>query len=295
MTKKRGRVLSTLWRALVWASMGAFRLIFSLVRHLWAALAWLMSRLLPAAGALWGHAWGAARTKAVQARRARTAASDRPLTCQKQSAGELGAFEERLYSSKSTIGLILGARGSGKSALGMRLLENASARTDRPVCAMGFDASSLPSWIRCVATVEEVPNGSFVLVDEGGILFSSRSSMSSANKILSSLLLVARHKDLSVLFISQNSANLELNAIRQADYLLMRKPSLLQQEFERKKIGEIYAGIGPQFADLPGQGRYSTYIYSDEFRGFVSNELPAFWSTKASKSFAGFKSPVRGA
>jgi hypothetical protein len=54
----------------------------------------------------------------------------------------------------------------------------------------------------------------------------------------------------------------------------------------------VYAA---QFAALQGQGRYSTYVYSDEFRGFVSNELPSFWSTKASKSFALFKSPAGGA
>jgi hypothetical protein len=91
----------------------------------------------------------------------------------------------------------------------MRILENVASRGNRRVCAMGFAASSLPLWITPVLSVEEVPNGSFVLFDEGGITFSSRSSGSSANKILSSFLLVSRHKDLSILFISQNSANLE--------------------------------------------------------------------------------------
>lgn len=293
--KSRGRFFGMLWRAIVWSARGAFSLLSWLARHLAAAGVWLLYYIINAGGRLAGRAAVAARAQAVQSSRSHTGASDLPLVCQKQISGDLGAFEKRLYSDRSTIGLILGARGSGKSAIGMRLLENASARTGRPVCAIGFDASSLPAWIRCVADVEEVPNGSFVLVDEGGVLFSSRSSMSSANKVLSSLLLVARHKDLSVMFISQNSANLELNAIRQADYLLMRKPSMLQQEFERKKIGEIYAGIGTRFAALPQAGRYSTYIYSDEFRGFVLNELPSFWSARASKSFAGFKSPGRGA
>jgi len=87
-----------------------------------------------------------------------------------------------------------------------------------------------------------------------------------------------------VLFISQNSANLDINSIRQVDYLLMRKPSLLQKDFERKKIGQLYEEL--DFSALPEGGRYSTYIYSDEFRGFVANELPGFWSGKTSKSFA---------
>lgn len=154
---------------------------------------------------------------------------------------------------------------------------------------MGFGESVLPAWIFCTEDLGSLPNGAFVLVDEGGIVFSSRQSMSGANKLLSSLILIARHKDISVLFISQNSANLEINAIRQADYLLLRKPSLLQMDFERKKIGEIYGRIAAGFEQLPEKGKHSTYVYSDEFEGFVSNPLPSFWSQGTSKSFASFR------
>ncbi|MDO8340185.1 MAG: hypothetical protein Q7T16_06025 [Candidatus Burarchaeum sp.] len=279
MAKKRRGLAGFLWGACVWFATGFYHLLYILAKKLFLALKFLV-------GKLFSKASSAASSGARQASRPRSTAAYASLAVQKQDAGQLEDFEQRLLTSKSTIGLILGARGSGKSALGMRLLENVAAKGSRQVCAMGFDEASMPGWIRCVESVDEVPNGAFVLVDEGGITFSSRSSMSSANKLLSALLLVARHKDVSALFISQNSANLELNAIRQADYLLMRKPSLLQKDFERKKIGEIYAGIVEQFAGLPEQGRYSTYVYSDQFRGFVANELPSFWSQRASKSFA---------
>lgn len=292
--KKRGGIGSSIWKALVWAAHGAFRIVSFVAVRLLSALAWVAGRALQLGIRMARKAGDGAAANAAQSRRPHNLPSEMPLTLQKHESGKLGDFEERLYSSKSTIGIVLGARGSGKSALGMRLLENAAARTGRQVCAMGFDALSLPSYITCVNAVEEVPNNAFVLVDEGGILFSSRESMSAANKILSSLLLIARHKDLSVLFISQNSANLELNAIRQADFLLLRKPSLLQQEFERKKIGKIYEEVAPGFVALAGQGKYSTYVYSDEFRGFVSNGLPTFWSAKASKMFADFKTDAGG-
>ncbi|MDP3742361.1 MAG: zonular occludens toxin domain-containing protein, partial [Candidatus Micrarchaeota archaeon] len=189
--------------------------------------------------------------------------------------------------SKSAVGIILGARGSGKSVLGMRLLENAKAK-GRKVQALGFASSSLPSWIECIDSIEKAKNNSFLLVDEGGITFSSRSSMGDANKLLSQLLFISRHKDLSVLFISQNSANIDVNAIRQADYLLLKKSSLLQLDFERKKIKEIYEQSSAGFA------KYSaidgvTFVYSDEFRGFIANGLPSFWSEGISKSFSGFQ------
>lgn len=277
MPKKKAGLAGTLWNAWSWVALHLLHLLYLAAKA-----------ILRAAGLVIGKISAGAARSAREAGRPRAKAAYSPLVLQKKSAGELGQFEEKILSSRSAIGLIIGSRGSGKSALGMRLLENVSAKTGRTVCAMGFDEPSLPSWIKCVASVEEVQNGSAVLVDEGGIAFSSRSSQSSANRLLSSLILVARHKDLSVLFISQNSANLEVNAIRQADFLLLRKPSLLQKEFERRKIAEIYDEIGPGFSGLPQQGRNSTYVYSDEFSGFVSNELPSFWSQRLSKSYASF-------
>ena len=99
--------------------------------------------------------------------------------------GSFNQFENELLSATSLIGIILGARGTGKSAIGLKLLENIKAKTSRNVCAMGFKSSSLPSWINAVSSVEEMQNNSIVLLDEAGIEFSSRESMSSVNKILS--------------------------------------------------------------------------------------------------------------
>ncbi len=201
--------------------------------------------------------------------------------------GTFEIFEEKVLISKSSVGIILGARGSGKSVLGMRLLENAKAK-GRKVQALGFSPSSVPSWIECIDSIEKAKNNSFLLVDEGGITFSSRSSMADANKLLSQLLFISRHKDLSVLFISQNSANIDVNAIRQADYLLLKRSSLLQLDFERKKIKEIYeqSKVGfEKYSAIKGV----TFVYSDEFTGFVANGLPSFWSEGISKSFSGFK------
>lgn len=272
--KKKGGVAQLLWNFLVFLSTSFLHIFYLLALLAIKAGAFLLS-----------HLASSAKKQREHAAQPKSDAEFSPLMLQKAFTGDLRLFESRILSSKSTVGIALGARGSGKSALGMRMLENVSAKTGRKVCAMGFNQSALPSWIIPVDEVSQIPNGAFVLVDEGGITFSSRSSMSSANKILSSLLLVARHKDVSAIFISQNSANLEVNAIRQADYLLLRKPSLLQKDFERKIIGKIYDGMEKEFDSLPQNGRYSTYIYSDEFRGFASNGIPSFWSEKASKGF----------
>lgn len=200
----------------------------------------------------------------------------------KAEEGNFNDFLKTLYEKSSTIGLIVGSRGSGKSALGLRIVENVKFRKEKNIYAMGF--KNLPSWVKIVNSVDEVKENSFVLIDESGITFSSRNFMSDLNKFLGNLLLIARHKDLSILFITQNSSNIDINIIRQLDYLLMKPSSLLQKEFERKKISEIYKEKANDFKkhkDVKGLA----YVYADSYRGFISNELPSFWSEKVSKSF----------
>lgn len=205
----------------------------------------------------------------------------------KKITGDYSSFEE-LINTHGKIGIILGARGTGKSALGMRLIENIRLKTNSKIFSLGFNPRSLPKWIKPITSIEKLENDSFLIVDESGITFSSRSSMSSANKLLSSLLLISRHKNISIIFITQNSANLEVNTLRQADYLLLRRSSLLQLDFERKTIKDIYKNASDYFNNFK-EDRGLTYIYSDVYRGFVSNSLPSFWTESLSKSFSGIE------
>jgi hypothetical protein len=209
-----------------------------------------------------------------------------PFTIIKTVDGNFNNFEKMLSKNDSTIGIILGARGSGKSAIGLKLLENMHALSGKKMFAMGFKAGELPLWIHSIDDIELIENNSYVLIDEGGILFNARQGFSDANQLLSKLLLIARHKDLSIMFISQNSSNLEINAIRQADYLILKPSSLLQLDFERKKIKEIYEEAAEDFAKFK-RTKGLTYIYSDSFKGFVTNPLPTFWTQNISKSFSG--------
>ena len=201
-----------------------------------------------------------------------------------EKQGSYKKWEKNLMQADSEIGIILGARGSGKSAFGLKLLENVYAKTERKCYAMGFKREEMPFWISVVDSVSDLKNDSVVLIDESGVLFSSRRSMTSANKLLGDLILIARHKNLTILFISQNSSNLDINIIRQADFLALKSTSLLQKDFERKKIKDIYKEVEKDFKKYEDD-KGITYVYGGKFRGFVSNPLPSFWSVRISKSF----------
>jgi len=199
--------------------------------------------------------------------------------------GDYFEWEKEVHDSDSRIGILLGARGTGKTAFGIKFLENVYANKKKRCYAMGFSRDEMPLWINIVENINELKNDSFVLIDEGGILFSSRNFMSSANKLLGELMLIARHKNLSILFISQNSSNLDINILRQADFLVLKPSSLLQKNFERKIIQKIYDEAELNFEKF-SEDRGVTHIYSGKFKGFVSNPLPSFWGEKISKGFS---------
>ncbi len=199
--------------------------------------------------------------------------------------GNYKDFEEYI-DSQNTIGIILGAKGKGKSVIGMKLLEN--LKQSRNKSAIGFPKLYLPLWITHIEDIKEIQNNSHLLIDESGINFNSRESMSNINKLFSKILFISRHKSLSITFVIQNSSNIDVNAIRQADYLILKPSALLQKDFERKKIQEIYNNVQEHFDEYKNDKKIA-YIYSDQFIGFVKNKLPSFWSDELSKSFAGFK------
>ena len=100
----------------------------------------------------------------------------------KTITGNEETFKDQLESSSKII-LLFGKRGSGKSALGFRLMENMNANESRHCYVLGVSQDVLPQWITSVEDIQEVKNGGVVLVDEGALSFSSRESMNKEHKI----------------------------------------------------------------------------------------------------------------
>jgi len=78
---------------------------------------------------------------------------------------------------------------------------------------------------------------------------------------------------------------LEVNILRQADFLALKPSSLLQKDFERKIVQKIYGDAEEHFERFKEEEGL-VHIYSGKFRGFVSNSLPSFWKVGISKGFA---------
>ena len=207
------------------------------------------------------------------------------FTMVKKIKGDYDSFVKRL-ANDSLIVLVFGRRGSGKSALGFRILENIHAETKRKCFVLGMEKIVFPKWITSVQDVDDVENNGVLLVDEGAISFSSRESMSKNNKDLSKLLAIARHKNLTVLFITQNTGMVDKNILKLSDLLLIKQGSLLQQEMERAEIQKFYKQAEVHMNKLSGDMRQYVYLIDSDFEGIVSHTLPSFWSEKISKNRA---------
>jgi len=201
-------------------------------------------------------------------------------------SGDYEDAEKSIYND-SLIMLIFGKRGSGKSALGFRLLENIYEKTERGCYALGLRQSLLPKWIESIDDVEEAKNGGVILVDEGAIAFGSRESMSKNNRELVKLMAIARHKDLTLMFITQNTGLIDKNVLKLVDVLLVKEGSLLQSEMERPEIKKFYEKSEKAFKGLDGNRKSFVYFVDSDFEGVISFSLPSFWGSGISKSRAG--------
>lgn len=209
-----------------------------------------------------------------------------PFEVDKADKGSYEAFYGKLKRN-SLIMLIVGKRGSGKTSLGMKFLEFFNKETKRRCYTLGYENTKLPWWIRKVGKIEEIPNNSIALFDEGAILFSARESMKNINKDLGKVMAIARHKNLTLVLITQNSAMIDLNVLRLADILLFKELSLLQSKFERKELKEMYEKVKPKFDNFEEKKAYF-YVWDDDFQGMLKYSLPAFWSEKISTSFRNY-------
>ena len=206
---------------------------------------------------------------------------------EKEILGDYPTFQKRLHQD-SKIVLIFGKRGSGKSALGLRILENIKATTKRNCYALGIKEDVLPSWITTLQNIHDAETESIVLIDEGAISFNSRESMKDKHKELSKIMAIARHKNLTMLFITQNTGLIDKNVLKLADSLMIKEGSLLQVEMERLEIKKFYLKAKESLENIQGNKVKYLYLVDADFEGLLTHELPSFWSQELSKNKSSF-------
>ena len=186
--------------------------------------------------------------------------------------------------------LILGKRGSGKSALGYRLLELFRYGLTTYVLGVPKQAQGLlPDWIGIAQNLEDIPAKSIVLVDEAYLRYHSRESLAAKSKEMSRILNLSRQTDQTIIFVSQEARQLDKNIASSASVLAFKDLGMLQLEFDRPELNKIATQAKQTFESVKGDKRKWSYVYSPDadFMGLLENSLPTFWSSRLSHAFAG--------
>jgi energy-coupling factor transporter ATP-binding protein EcfA2 len=188
--------------------------------------------------------------------------------------------------------LVLGRRGSGKTALAGKLGEFMMATHKMPVYWIGLPEqarSLLPSWIHMVSSPDQCPVGCLIIIDEGGIHFLSLAFATDQNRLLRALLMVCRQRHSSLVVAVQSSRDLEYSVVRQADSIIFREPGMHQPDSERPDIRSMAKKAAAVFKDIPkDEKRESAFVFDDNFTGIIRCSLPSFWSEDLSHVYAHF-------
>lgn len=208
--------------------------------------------------------------------------------------------------------LLLGERGSGKTALGHLLLE-AFEDDERDAYIMGFPHEKrdlLPEWVDILPddiSQERWPEDSIVLIHEAHQVIHARRSMDAENLELDQLVTVSRHKNSNIIYDTQQSQRLDRNAVAAVDAILCRWPALMQEQFERREVKPIIEDAREaleKYVTVHETDDYTyvehetdedgtdllkkhVYVHADQFRGEFPRELDLaeHWSEDISTAY----------
>jgi len=186
--------------------------------------------------------------------------------------------------------LILGKRGSGKTAFAFKLGEYVFAVHQCPVWLVGIPeeiAIYLPKWVNIAQDVDQVPLGAFIIVDESGLQFMAMRYQSDTNTEMRKLLMIARHRKQSLVFICQVAADVDKAVIRQCDTRIFKQPSRMQPKNDRTEVRQAAGQALKVFDALSKDEKLRTaYIDDDDFIGVLQCDLPDYWREELSFAFA---------
>ena len=203
------------------------------------------------------------------------------------------AWEDLLRPSLAA--LILGRRGSGKSALAYFLAERLARAHGLLPAVVNFPrerASLLPrDWVvvplREVYTLEDA----VVLVDEGTWQVPAGAKI---EEVVRGFVSLARQRNQVIIFVFHAAADVGSRILRGADLLVFKEPSHRQILFGSKDrwMRRLLEEAKERFRVLRESGadvREWAYVDSEqpEYRGLLRNPLPTFWSEDLSRPWAG--------
>jgi len=186
--------------------------------------------------------------------------------------------------------IILGGRDKGKSALGYKGLEYLEW-TGIKLFVLGFPGDAgklLPDSIGVIDSLEEAPINSAILVDETYLGYHARRTMAKSSVEMCQTINLSRQRNQTLIYVSQEGRQIDINIISQADMIIFKEPSAFQLEYERLELKKFAIKAKNVFGTISGNKKRYSYVFAPglEFEGLMQNSLPLFWTPQLSKVYA---------
>lgn len=195
--------------------------------------------------------------------------------------------------------IIMGTRGSGKSALAHEIMNQFHRSRKLAGCMLlptmlpQRKRRLLPKWIGTVTSVRELPKKAVCIIDEAAQVAHARRSQSERAVMLDNLVSISRHRRQLIIFIAHHSRKLDINLIHDSDRLLWKQPTEAHALFERdelqlftRKAIEFFNGISGERAKL--KATYVMDLHHLKFSCF-NNKLADWWTEDLSNGFESFR------
>ena len=194
----------------------------------------------------------------------------------------------------STVSLVLGRKGEGKSGLCYFLLERMSEHYGLLPVVINLPREKqhlLPDNF-VIRTHKEIPRmgDAIVLIDEGTTMLPA--GRSKLEEMVKGYVALSRQRNQIILLVFHASADVGSRILRGMDAILLKHPSMRQIQHGAKDNWwkELLIEAKEKFESLGQLGantREYTYVDSEvpEFRGFLQNPLPSFWSDGLSRAW----------
>lgn len=196
----------------------------------------------------------------------------------------------------ATVNIILGRKGTGKSALGYFLLETIGTHYNLSPFIVNLPKTKeilLPTNF-AITNLERVKTimNSIYLIDEGTTMLPA--GQAKLEEMVKAFQALSRQRNQIIIFIFHASSDVGSRILRGIDAVLLKEPSKRQIQHGSKDNWwhDLLLEAKGKFKTIKDMGedkRKYTYIDSEEpeFRGLMANSLCSFWSEDLSCAYAG--------
>lgn len=191
------------------------------------------------------------------------------------------------WLSHPSVTVVIGGRGSGKTATAFSILDTYHAKgietsmLGHPKLKALQAQGKIPEYIHLVG--RQILAGA-LLIDDAQLTAHAREWHQ--NVKLDKLITVSRHKNASIIYTTQQTIHLDRNIIAEVDAVIFKQPSLMAPHTERPFIKKMMQAVDGQYEDFakkhPDEDlRAYSYVFSNKprYEGFVGPVgLPEYWT-----------------